>query len=556
MSPRRRRLLAALGALVVVLGIAAWASFDKVLLRVPGWLSRLRDPIGDNRPVTWAAGPSAPTRTAAERPPNVVVIVADDLGWNDLTFGGGGVAGGAVPTPSIDSIAHDGVEFTHGYAGNATCAPSRAAIMTGRYPTRFGFEFTPAPKAFMRLIEYMNRGALRPPVYFEEREKDVPEIEKQGLPPEEITLAELLRRKGYRTLGIGKWHLGETPAMTPEARGFDEYLGFLQGAALFLPVGDPRGVESVQEFDPIDRFLWANLPFAVRKDGGPRFEPATYMTDYLADEATRAIAANRNRPFFLYLAFNAPHTPLQALREDYDALPQIEDHTLRVYAAMIRALDRGVGRVLAALRENGLEENTLVLFTSDNGGANYVGLPDLNHPYRGWKMTFFEGGVHMPFFLKWPARLPKGTRFDPPVGHVDIFATAAGAAGAPLPEDRVYDGVDLTALVRGEPGARSRRALYWRSGHYRAVLADGWKLQVSERPEKAWLFDLGADPAERTNLAEARPDKRAELAALLAEHDSQMVKPIWPALIEGPIAIDHPLDVPDRPEDEYVQWAN
>jgi arylsulfatase A-like enzyme len=553
---KRSRILVAIAGVLVLVAVAAWATFDDVLLGFPGWLSRVRDPIGDNRPVVWAQGPGEPSAPPNERPPNVVVIVADDLGWNDLTFGGGGVAEGAVPTPSIDSIAHDGVEFTHGYSGNATCAPSRAAIMTGRYPTRFGFEFTPAPKAFMRLIAYMNRDQLRPPIYFDDREKDVPDLEKQGLPPEEITLAELLKKRGYHTLGIGKWHLGETPAMTPEARGFDEYLGFLQGAALFLPVGDSRGVESKQEFDPIDRFLWANLPFAVRKDGGPRFEPSTYMTDYLADEAASAIAANRNRPFFLYLAFNAPHTPLQALREDYDALPQIEDHTLRVYAAMIRALDRGVGRVLTALRENGLEENTLVLFTSDNGGANYIGLPDINHPYRGWKMTFFEGGVHMPFFAKWPAKLPKGTRFDPPVGHVDVFATAAGAAGAPLPGDRVYDGVDLTALVRGEPGARSRPVQFWRSGHYRAVLADGWKLQVSERPEKVWLFDLATDPDEKTNLAEARPDKRAALEAILAEQEAQMVKPAWPALIEGPIAIDHPLDVPDGPDDEYVYWAN
>jgi arylsulfatase A-like enzyme len=280
------------------------------------------------------------------------------------------------------------------------------------------------------------------------------------------------------------------------------------------------------------------------------------MTDYLADEASRAIAANRNRPFFLYLAFNAPHTPLQALREDYDALPQIGDHTLRVYAAMIRALDRGVGRVLDALAANGLAENTLVVFTSDNGGANYIGLSDINRPYRGWKMTFFEGGVHTPFFVKWPAQLPAGQRFEAPVAHVDVFATAAGAAGAPLPSDRTIDGVDLVKLVRGQTPGRPHGALFWRSGHYRTILADDWKLQVSERPRKTWLFDLRTDPTEKTNLADARPDKVAELSKILADHEAQMVVPLWPALIEGPIAIDHPLDVPDRPDDEWVQWAN
>ena len=206
----------------------------------PGTIARWRDPVGPNRPVVWAAGPATADVPPERRPPNVVVIVADDLGWNDLTFAGGGVANGAVPTPNIDSLARDGVQFTRGYSGNATCAPSRAAIMTGRYPTRFGFEFTPAPKPFMRLIAYMNRDALRPPVYYTDREKDVPPLDQQGLPPGEITLAELLKARGYRTLGLGKWHLGEAAPMRPEAQGFDEYLGFLQGAALYLPVDDPR----------------------------------------------------------------------------------------------------------------------------------------------------------------------------------------------------------------------------------------------------------------------------------------------------------------------------
>ena len=330
----------------------------------------------------------------------------------------------------------------------------------------------------------------------------------------------------------------------------------LAGASMYLPVDDPNVVNSVQDFDPIDRFLWANLPFAVRKDGSQRFTPSAYMTDYLAAEAARAIEANRNRPFFLYLAFNAPHTPLQALRSDYDALPQIENHTLRVYAAMIRALDRAVGRVLAALRENGLENDTLVVFTSDNGGANYIGLPAVNQPFRGWKMTFFEGGIRTPFFVKWPAALTPGMEVDAPVAHVDIFATAAGAAGAPLPGDRTVDGVDIVKLARGEGQGRPHGAVFWRSGHYRTILADDWKLSVSERPRKTWLFDMNADPTEQNDLSGARPDKVAELSAILAEHEEQMSLPIWPALIEGPIAIDHALNVAPKDSDEYVFWAN
>ena len=523
-------------------------------MRVPGWIGRIADPVGPNQPVVWQPGPTAAPQ--GPRPPNVVVIVVDDLGYNDLTFGGGGIANGAVPTPNIDGIARAGVEYTRGYTGNATCAPSRAAIMTGRYPQRFGFEFTPAPKAFMRLIAYMRRDEPRPPVYFADREADVPAMEQEGIPPAEITIAELLRDRGYRTLGFGKWHLGEAPAMQPNAQGFDEYLGFLSGASMYLDADDPESVNSVQDFDPIDQFLWANLVFAVRKDDGERFEPDAYMTDYLAREAASAIAANRNRPFFLYLAFNAPHTPLQALRSDYEALSGIENHTLRVYAAMIRALDRGVGTVLEALRANGLEEDTLVIFTSDNGGADYVGLPDLNKPYRGWKMTFFEGGVHTPFFAKWPARLTAGQRYHAPVAHVDIFATAAGAAGAPLPGDRAVDGVDIVKLARGEEQGRPHGAVFWRSGHYRTILADDWKLQVSERPKRTWLFDMNADPTEQHDLSAARPDKVQELSAILAQHEEQMSLPIWPALIEGPIAIDHPLNVAPQESDEFVYWAN
>jgi arylsulfatase A-like enzyme len=550
------RVLRLLVVTAVLAAAVLWHWRMTLLLPLPGMLDRWRDPIGPTVDVAWQPGPATATAPPGQRPPNVVVIVADDLGYNDLTFAGGGVAGGAVPTPRIDSLAREGVEFTHGYAGNATCAPSRAAIVTGRYPTRFGFEFTPAPKQFMRLVSYLQRNDPVPSTYFKDREADVPPIEQEGLPPTEITIAQLVRTRGYRTLGIGKWHLGEAPAMRPTARGFDEYLGFLQGAAMYLPKDDPSAVNAQQDFDPIDPFLWANLSYNVRKDDGPRFEPAGYLTDYLAAQAAQAIAANRNRPFFLYLAFNAPHTPLQALRSDYDALSNVEPRTLRVYGAMIRALDRGVGTVLDALRASGLENDTLVIFTSDNGGAHYIGLPDINKPFRGWKMTFFEGGVHTPFFARWPGRLPCGARFDGPVAHVDIFATAAAAAGAPLPSDRVMDGVDLVRLVGGEGQGRAHGALFWRSGPYRSLLADGWKLQVMDRPKKTWLFDMTADPTEHHDLAAARPEKVAELSALLAEQDRQMVPPRWPSLIEAPIPVDRPLGVPASPEDEYVTWAN
>lgn len=540
-------------AVLLVVGVGGLAYLKHNPLVAVKLLTQLRDPIGPNQPVTWQKGPDV--TVDGKRPPNIILILADDLGYNDLTFNGGGVAGGAVPTPNIDSIATDGVDLTNGYAGNATCAPSRAAIMTGRYATRFGYEFTPAHPLFMKMVGEDAHG-LHKPIYYPERAKNYPAISTLGMPASEVTVAELLQKQGYHTLMFGKWHLGEQADMKPGAQGFDESLAFMMGAQLYAPIGAPDMVESRQPWDPIDKFLWAALPYAVSKDGGPRFAPDKYMTDYLGDQAVEAIKANKNRPFFMYLAFNAPHTPLQATKADYDALPMIKDHEMRVYAAMIRALDRNVGHVLEALKAEGLDENTLVIFTSDNGGANYIGLPDINKPYRGWKATFFEGGIHVPYFMKWPAALPKGTKFAEPVGHVDIFATAAGAAGAVVPTDRVVDGVNLIPFLEGKETGRPHQTLYWRSGDYKTLLDGDWKLQVSERPKKNWLFNLKDDPTEQKNLVDVHPEKVAELMAALLEVDGQQHKAGWPALAEAAIAIDHPANAPESPNDEYIYWAN
>jgi uncharacterized sulfatase len=316
-------------------------------------------------------------------------------------------------------------------------------------------------------------------------------------------------------------------------------------------------VNSKQDFDPIDRFLWRALRFAATYNGGDAFEPEKYLTDYYTDQAVRVIEANRERPFFLYLAHWAPHTPLQATREDYDAVSHIADHRERVYAAMIRALDRGVGRVLAALRENGLEENTLVFFTSDNGGPNYIGLPEVNRPYRGWKISFFEGGIHVPYLVKWPAKLPAGASYAAPVMGFDIFATAAAAAGVSVPADRKIDGVDLAPFARGEREGVPHERLFWRSGHSQVARVGDWKLQVNERPPgTAWLFNLREDPTEQTNLASREPERVAELRRALAEHNAEQAEPSWPALIEMPVSVDKTLAVAEAEGDEYIYWPN
>ncbi len=544
------------GAAIVVVGVVAIAPTvrDYVILHYISWTAPR--PVA-NHPVEWAKGPAQTAATAGVQPPNIVLILADDLGFNDITFNGGGVARGAVPTPNIDAIGHQGVSFANGYAGNATCAPSRAALMTGRYPTRFGFEFTPAPAAFARVIGgFPTQGPLKPRIVDSPDTRSMPPVDAMGVPHSEITIARMLQGVGYHTLHLGKWHLGGAPGMRPEQQGFDESLGFINGASMYLPAEDAGVENSRQSFDPIDKFLWVNLPYSVQFNGSKPFRPKGYMTDYLTDQAVSAIDANKNRPFFLYLAYNAPHTPLQASKADYDALSQIKDHRLRVYAAMIRALDRGVGRVMAELKAQGLDNNTLVFFTSDNGGAHYIGLPEINRPFRGWKATFFEGGMHVPFFIRWPAQLPAGATYPAPVSHFDIFATAAAASGASLPKDRIIDGVNLLPFLSGKAAGRPHDVLFWRSGGYRTVLAGDWKLQTLANPERVWLYDLKVDPTERHDQAAANPQKVAELKAMLAEHDRQQVKPSWPALIEAPVYIDHPLGVRPRKGDEYIYWDN
>jgi uncharacterized sulfatase len=553
--PRARKLLALLAAMLVVAAGAGWLLRDEILLRALGFAAKRRQPVGPTRTVAWQRGSDPLGRAPGERPPNIVVLLADDLGWNDLTSTGDGVASGSVPTPSIDSIAAAGVRFEAGYAANGTCAPSRAALLSGRYGTRFGFEFTPTPGGMSAIVPRLANampGRLRPVVV---HEGESGSFDAQGMPASEITLAELLKTAGYHTVHIGKWHLGGRSGMAAHEQGFDESL--LMASGLYLPVDHPDAVNSRQDFDPIDRFLWTAFQHAASYNGGPAFAPDAYLTDYFTDQAVQVIEANAERPFFLYLAHWAPHTPLQATRADYDALSHIEDHRLRVYAAMLRALDRGVGRVLEALRANGLEENTLVFFTSDNGAPGYLGLPDVNRPFRGWKITFFEGGIHVPYFLKWPGRLAGGQSYAAAVHGFDIFATAAAAAGVPLPADRKIDGVDLVPFVRGETPGVPHRELFWRTGHYQVALVDGWKLQVNERPPgTTWLFDLNTDPNEQTNLAAREPERVAALRRALAAHDAEQAESLWPSLTENPVNVDKTLAEPDAPDDEYVYWPN
>jgi uncharacterized sulfatase len=515
--------------------------------------------VEPRREVEWQQGPDMAEVSVSERPPNIIFILADDMGYNDISAFGGGIADGAVQTPSIDQLAADGVVFEQSYAGNATCAPSRAMIMTGRYPTRTGFEFTPTPSGMGSVVSLISNSmdSGLPPARFNEAvAESAPAYEQQGLPSSEVTIAEVLKERGYYTAHIGKWHLGRGDGFKPNDQGFDDSL--LMASGLFLPENDPSVVNAKLDFDPIDQFLWARLGFAAsfNNGGSERFEPGGYLTDYWTDEAVKVIRNNKNRSFFLYLAHWGVHTPLQATIEDYEAVGDIKPHRLRVYAAMMRALDRSVGQINKVLEEEGLADNTIVMFSSDNGGAGYIGLSEVNAPYRGWKLTNFEGGLRVPMFIKWPSRIVPGTKIQQPVAHIDVMPTLAAAASASLPENVPIDGVDLLPLATGAGDPWDRETLFWQSGYYRVVRHGDWKLQVSDNPKKDWLYNLGDDPTEQNNLVGSAPDKLAELRALLAAHKASAVKPLYPYVAELPVGVDKSLAERFEVGDEYIYWPN
>lgn len=540
----------------LLLGVTAYLNRTTLLLAFVKRNSQVE--IAEFRPTEWQKGPAEAAASPAERPPNIVFILVDDLGINDISTFGGGVAGGAVPTPNIDRLAAEGALFQQAYSGTATCAPSRAMLMTGRYPTRHGFEFTPMPEG-MASVATMVREDIRPDLPDGLRDPEAaaqkPPYEEQGLPTEEVTIAEILQKVGYHTVHIGKWHLGRSNGSAANDQGFDESL--LMESGLYLPEDHPDAVNAKVDFDPIDRFLWAAMRYSATYNGGPMFEPGGYLTDWWTEESIRVIEANKNRPFFLYLAHWGVHTPLQATREDYEAVGDITPHRTRVHAAMVRSLDRSVGQIMTKLEDEGLADNTIVVFSSDNGGAGYVGIPDVNAPYRGWKMTLYEGGIRVPMFVRWPAQIPAGGYITNPVSHIDVLPTLAAAAGVPLPAGFEIDGVNLLPAAKGSGEVeRAKDAIFWQSGDYQVVRAGDWKLQLNGRPGEAWLYNLADDPTEQHDLAAENPQKVAELRALLAEHQNGRRPLLWPSEIGSFTMIDKSLEREFVEGDDFIYWPN
>jgi len=540
---------------LLFIGILGWQNRINITVwAIPKILNIVR-PVLSEGSSSWKEGPVVPNKTPDNRP-NIILILADDLGFNDVSLYNGGAGSGSLLTPNIDQIAKDGVMFKNGYAANAMCAPSRASIMTGRYSTRFGFEFTPLfPGAvqLMKWIDDIQDNELK--IEIEEKlYKDVKDIFSAGIPTEEITIAEVLKDVGYYTAHIGKWHLGRVDGSHPNDQGFDDSL-FMEGG-LYLPENDKRVVNAKTDH-AVDNMIWARSQFSASFNKSPNFAPGGYLTDYYTDEAIQVIEKNKYRPFFLYLAHWAVHNPLQALKSDVTAISHhTTGHNLQVYSGMITALDRSVGRIVDALEKNGLTDNTLIIITSDNGGASYIELADINNPYRGWKLTHFEGGTHIPFMAKWPDQIEAGTQFIPVIHHNDIFQTIAAAGNANVPTDRILDGVDFLPFVNGSKDGILHETLFWRQGHQQTVLHQGWKLIRTSKAEQKWLFHLEEDPTEQNNLISDYPDKVKLLEQLLDKHNLEQVEPLWPSVVNAPILIDKHTGQEYEKDDEYIYWPN
>ena len=457
-----------------------------------------------NITVAAEAEPAAPPAR-----PNIVLIVADDLG-----YGGLGCYGGDIETPRIDALAGGGIRFTNAYVSCPVCSPTRAGLLTGRYQQRFGHEFNPGPPSDASITF--------------------------GLPLTEVTLADRLKAAGYTTGMFGKWHLGHDRERLPLGRGFMEFFGFPGGAHSYVKsmVGTPNAI--LRGNEPVDE--------------------KEYLTDALSREAVAFVDRHGkdSNPFFLYLPYNAVHTPMEAPEKYMERFGKIQDPVRRKHAAMLAAMDDGVGAVMASLRKHNLEEKTLIFFFSDNGGPTLSNTSS-NKPLRGYKGQVLEGGIRIPYMVAWKGHLPAGKVDDRPVIQLDIMPTALAAAGGSLPTDRPIDGVNLMPYLTGEKSDAPHEALFWRLGAQAAVRQGDWKLVRREDtpgdaepaparkrksqaaddeagvvgidgigpPGIVQLYNLAADIHEDKNLADEHPEKVKALSAALDAWEAQLAKPLW-----------------------------
>ena len=420
---------------------------------------------------------SAPKKQI-NKPPNIIIVLTDDQGFKDVGFNGSQ----DILTPNIDKLAKQGIVFSNGYVSHPYCSPSRAGIMTGRYQQRFGHEHN---------------------VPFD------PEDVTMGTPTTEVFLPQKMKDAGYNTYAIGKWHLGDHPSFLPHNRGFDKWFGFSGGNMNYWGFPQKNNRMNVQ-----------------RNDFKVNASELSYLTDDFTKEALSNIEQNGDKPFFMFLSYNAPHSPDHTTIEYLNKTAHIEFGKRSVYGALIAGIDSGVGKIDALLTKKGIRDNTMIIFLSDNGGrldaAN-------NNPFRGHKGMLFEGGIRVPFALSWPAKLPKGITYSAPIISLDLFATCMAAAGLESNASDKLDGINLLPFLSAASNQDNERTLYWRvaGGEEYAIRKGNFKLIKSAYKGKTMLFDLEQDEMEIYDVAAEHPAVVAQLLKLYENWDSELQPPLW-----------------------------
>jgi arylsulfatase A-like enzyme len=429
---------------------------------------------------------------------NVVLFLIDDLGWMDLSCQGSDY----YQTPNIDQLAAEGTRFTDAYAACALCSPTRASVMTGKYPAR------------LMLTQWLPAGRWSP----KENKKREGRFLRE-LPLEEFTIAETLREAGYATFHVGKWHLGGPPFSLPAQHGFDVNVA-----------GSEHGAPGGYFYPYTGKWTVPTTGTPVVKVTLPDGQEGEYLTDRLTDEAIGLIRQNREKPFFLYFPHYGVHSPHQAKKEviaRYEAVPEKERQGLPAYAAMVESIDDSVGRIMETLQELGMEDNTLVIFTSDNGGQSKA----TDHaPLRANKGSHYEGGIRVPMIIKTPGSSKRGAVNAVPVITNDLYPTILDVVGLPLRPRQHEDGVSLSRLLYGKRSL-DREALFWHYPHYNRhpfnapasiVRRSSWKLIEFLESGKIELYNLSNDIGEATNLAEAQPERVKRLLAELREWQTEV----------------------------------
>ena len=476
--------------------------------------------------------------------PNVILIVADDLGYNDISANGNEL----IQTTNIDQIGRNGINFSRAYATASVCAPSRAAFLTGNYQHRYGFEFLPdlfnygprVRKADFKRFGHQDNFKMW-------YEKDVP-INKRGLDPYVNTIGDYLKKMGYQTSVIGKWHMGTHPKFSPKNYGFDYHYGITGAASLYAPIGKENIVDSKHTWDFADFITWQVSQYYTLENGKNSIpKKSEYLTDLFTKKAVSYIKENKDRPFFLHLSHMAPHGPFQAQRKYYEMFDHIEDHNKRVYYAMIKNLDDSVGEIKKTLKREGILDNTIIIFTSDNGGATYTRATN-NSPYIGGKMSNFEGGTVVPMMMQWNNKIKPQQNYSHIVSLLDIVPTILDAVESPSLSNK-YDGVSLLPFFNSV-NKKPHNELFWKTGYVKSIVSKNYKLHINEKENFKFLINLERDAEEGNNLISKYPEKAEELTLKLNNWIKDLREPKWDSNADVSI----PIDNSENSKTFYFPW--